>query len=416
MKILHTGDWHLGKKLEGHSRLEEQQQFLNDFIQLAEREKVDLILIAGDIYDKPNPPAEAEKLFYDTVKKLSRKGECIILIIAGNHDSPDRLIAAGPIAMSHGIIIVGTPKTVVPVGTYGKHAVIASGEGYLKLQINQECAVILTVPYLSEKRLNEVLYQDMEEEKDRLKSYNDRMKQLFDTLSSHYQKDTINLIVSHLYTLGSEESGSERSIQLGGSYSFDAKDFPKEAQYIALGHIHKPQIVQGTNKRARYAGSPLHYNKKEIPYQKICLLLDIQAGEQPIIKEIPIPVYKPIEIWKCQSIEEAIHQCELKKDETSYVYMEIQTDRYIKEDELKQMKSFKADILEVKPILPLKDTETLAFRSFAENDMLSSFKAFYKKERDVNVDDETLEAFLKLTMEREELNDATDSINCERTQ
>lgn len=415
MKLLHTGDWHLGKKLEGHSRLEEQQRFLNDFIQLAEREKVDLILIAGDVYDKPNPPAEAEKLFYDTVKQLSRGGECIVLVIAGNHDSPDRLSAVTPIAMSHGIIIIGKPKTIIPVGAYGKHTVLESGEGYIKLRIHNETAVILAVPYLSEKRLNEVLYKDTEDDIKRIKSYNDRMKQLFETLGKQYQKDTINLIVSHLYTLGSEESGSERSIQLGGSYSFDAQYFPKEAQYIALGHIHKPQIVQGTNKQARYAGSPLHYNKKEIGYQKICLLIDVVAGEAPLIQEISIPIYKPIEVWKCKSIEDAMKQCEQKKNEVSYVYMEVQTDRYIKEDELKQMKSLKADILEVLPKLPVEDETHLVLESYVEQDIVSSFKAFYKKERQLDVDEEVLEAFLKLTMEREE-DDATDSVNSEGTQ
>lgn len=414
MKIVHTGDWHLGKKLEGHSRLEEQKQFLDDFVKKAEQEKVDLILIAGDIYDKPNPPAEAEKLFYDTVKKLSRKGECIILIIAGNHDSPDRLIAAGPIAMSHGIIIVGTPKTVVPIGTYGKHTIVASGEGYIELKISGETAIILTVPHLSEKRLNEVLYADMEDTKERAESYNERMKQLFDALSVHYRKDTINLAVAHLYTTGSEEGGSERSIQLGGSYSFNAENFPKEADYIALGHIHRPQVVKGSYKRARYAGSPLQYSKKEASYKNCYYLIDIKAREQPIVQEIPIPIYKPIEIWKCTSIEDAIEQCVLKKEENSYVYMEVKTDRYIKEDELKKMKSLKADILEILPKLELEEEQGIELESAADQDIIELFKAFYKKEREAEVDDEVLKAFLKLTKEMED-KDATNSTEIEGT-
>ena len=82
MRIVHTGDWHLGKSLEGHSRLDEQEMFLNFFSKQCIDLKPDIILIAGDIYDTPNPPARAEKLFYDTLKKLSRDGECISVVIA----------------------------------------------------------------------------------------------------------------------------------------------------------------------------------------------------------------------------------------------------------------------------------------------------------------------------------------------
>ena len=146
-------------------------------------------------------------MFYNTLKKLSKNGERLTLIIAGNHDNPERLVAAGPLAMEHGIIMVGTPKTVVSCGEYGNHKV-----------------------------------------------------------KQNYREDTINLAVSHLFAMGSEEGGSERSIQFGGSYIINGSYLPKEAQYIALGHVHKPQVVPGTNKRARYSGSPLHYNKKEIMF------------------------------------------------------------------------------------------------------------------------------------------------------
>ena len=88
MKIIHTADWHLGKNIEGHSRLPEQELFLKDFVRICEQEEADLILIAGDIYDSYNPPAMAEQLFYDTLKQLSRDGACMTVIISGNHDAP----------------------------------------------------------------------------------------------------------------------------------------------------------------------------------------------------------------------------------------------------------------------------------------------------------------------------------------
>ncbi|MBP3889257.1 MAG: exonuclease SbcCD subunit D [Cellulosilyticum sp.] len=402
MRILHTGDWHLGKNLEGVSRLKEQEAFLQDFVRIVEEKNIDLIIIAGDIYDTSNPPAAAEKLFYDTLKKLSKNGERITLVIAGNHDNPERLIAAGPLAMEHGIIMVGTPKTIVSTGQYGEHEVVDSGEGYIELRIRGEHAIILTVPYPSEKRLNEVLYKEMEEAEERAATYGERIKALFNSLAVHYRKDTINLVTSHLFAMDSEEGGSERSIQLGGSYIVSGDCFPEEAQYIALGHVHKPQIVPGTNKRARYSGSPLHYNKKEVSYTKQCLVVDVEPQKEAVVEEIPIPVYKPIEIWKCTSIEEALDKCEAEKDREVYVYLEIETDRYIREDEIKQMKTLKADILEILPKIKGQENEAELLERMIERSFEDIFKAFYKKERGTEVESEVLEVLLNLLGEEEE--------------
>ena len=398
MRILHTGDWHLGKNLEGASRMEEQELFLNDFVDIVEKNKVDLVIIAGDVSDNSNPPARAEKMFYDTLKKLSKNGERLILVIAGNHDNPERLVAAGPLAMEHGIIMSGTPKTVIQCGEYGQHKVINSGEGFIEVEINNEKAVILTVSYPSEKRLNEVLYGEMDSDEDRVKTYGERIKSLFDSLEKNYRSDTINLVVSHLFAMGSEEGGSERSIQLGGSYIVNGSCFPKEAQYIALGHVHKPQIVPGTNKKARYSGSPLHYNKKEINITKKCFIIDVKANEECVVNEIELKIYKPIEIWKCESISDAIDKCEENKDRNCWVYLEVKCDRYIREDEIKKMKGIKKDILEIIPKLQ-SDEEDKSAVTIQEKSFEEIFREFYKKERNIEADDEVVNLLLKLVSE-----------------
>lgn len=399
MKILHTGDWHLGKNLEGQSRMNEQEQFLKDFVVLVEENNIDLVIIAGDVYDTSNPPARAEKMFYDTLKRLSKNGERLTLVIAGNHDNPERLVAAGPLAMEHGIIMVGTPKTIVSIGDYGNHKVINSGEGFIEIEINGEKSVILTVPYPSEKRLNEVLYGDMDSDEERLKSYGERIHSLFDSLKNNYREDTINIIVSHLYAMGSEEGGSERSIQLGGSYIVHGSCFPKEAQYIALGHVHKPQIVPGTDKRARYSGSPLHYNKKEISFEKKCFIVEVKAGEKCKIDEIKLKVYKPIEVWKCKSMDDAISRCEDNKDMQCWVYLEITTDKYIREDEIKALKDIKKDILEITPKLVGENAIEEEVTSLSEKSFEEIFKDFYKKERKVDADAEVVELLLSIMLE-----------------
>jgi exonuclease SbcD len=345
-------------------------------------------------------------MFYDTLKKLSTNGERLIIVIAGNHDNPERLIAAGPLARDHGIIMVGTPKSVVESGQYGKHKVVKSGEGFVEIEVKEERAVILTVPYPSEKRLNEVLYGTTDEDDDRVKLYGDRIKMLFDNLGKNFREDTINLVVSHLFALGSEEAGSERNVMLGGSFIVDGNCFPETAQYIALGHVHKPQIIPGSQKRARYSGSPLHYNKKEINFTKKCFLVDIKAGEEARVEEIDFKVYKPIEIWKCIGVEEAIGLCEINSDKDCFVYLEIETDRYIREDEIKQMKLAKKDILEIMPKITSEDTEDIDIKSFSEKSFEEIFKEFYFKERKVEPQKEVVDFLLSIISEGDSDNEA----------
>jgi len=406
MKILHTADWHLGKNIEGHSRMDEQECFLNDFLEIVEREEIDLIIIAGDVYDSYNPPARAEQLFYESLKRLSKNGERLILIIAGNHDNPQRLEAPGPIARDHGILVAGIPKTIIETGSYGKHQVVASGEGFVEIEINGERAVILLLPYPSEKRLNEVLYDEIIDDEGNQKSYSDRIFSYFNQLEAHFREDTINLVTSHIFAMGSEEGGSERSIQLGGTYIVDGRCFPDKAHYIALGHIHKPQVIPGTNGRGRYAGSPIHFNRREINYAKKCIAVEIVVKDgktiKNIIREIDLNIYKPIEVWQCESVEAAIVKCEENSERSCWVYLEIETDHYIREDEIKKMKAHKDDILEVIPklttILTEESLEKLTEQSFGD-----VFKEFYRKERGIEADDEVLELLLALVLQEEKI-------------
>lgn len=398
MRIVHTGDWHLGKNLEGSSRLDEQEEFLDFFVKKCEELKPNIVLIAGDIYDTTNPPARAEKLFYDTLKKLSRNGDCISLVIAGNHDNPERIVSAAPLAMEHGIIMFGTLKTIIQEGVYGNHKVTMSGEGFVEIEINGQKVVILAMAYPSEKRLNEVFYSDTEEEKDRIETYGDKIKNIFENLEQNFRDDAINLVVSHIFAFGSEPTGSERSSSLGGSFLVSTDVFPKKADYVALGHIHKPQILPKTDGKIRYSGSPIHYNKSEINIDKKFYVIDFE--EEMKISEVDIPVFKPIEVWKTSSIDEAIEKCKENKGEKSWVYLEVETDRYIKEDEIKKMKSYKKDILEIRPIIKSLEnqveTERIAELSFEEQ-----FAEFYKMQKDMEPSKELVEMLISILEEEE---------------
>lgn len=404
MKILHTSDWHLGKSLEGVTRIEEQEQFIEDFIHIVDKNCVDLVIISGDIYDNSNPSARAEQLFYKSLKKISNDGKRMVLIIAGNHDNPERLSAVTPLTYKQGVIIFGRPKSYAEIGTCGDYSIVDSGEGYVELEINNERAVIITLPYPSEKRLNEVLFENIEEEK-RQKTYSDKVKQIFDILSQKYRDDTINLLVSHLFVLGGEETDSERPIQLGGSLAVSASVFPEKAQYIALGHLHRPQEIK-SKSRCIYAGSPLQYSKSEIGYTKCCYIIDVEAGKEPEVNSIPFRNYKPIEVWKCDGIENAIKKCEENSNREVWVYLEIKTDRFISQEEIKEMKTLKKDILEIRPIIIGEDDYEDEFYNIKEKSMKELFKDFYTKQRMTEPSDEVIDLFLSIVQEEDEEDEA----------
>ena len=329
MKLIHTADWHLGKNIEGYTRLEEQRQFLKDFIKICEDEQADMSIIAGDIYDNYNPSAMAEQLFYDTLKQLSRNGSCMTVVISGNHDNPDRLTASGPLARDHGIVMSGTPNSIITPGIYGQHEITESAPGYFHAIINNEEVDMLLVPFPSEKRLNEVYLNETDDETQKAASYGEKMSALFSSLKEHFHKDSIHLIASHLFVMDSIEDGSERSIQLGGSYMVGGDIFPETADYIALGHVHKPQKVPGC-PNARYSGSPLPFNIKETSFHKQVISVELRAGSPCIIHELPLPVYKPIEIWHCENIEEAIEKCELRDGMTISFHHHMRNAKKIK--------------------------------------------------------------------------------------
>ena len=124
MRFIHTSDWHIGKNLEGHSRLEEQEKFCNDFIKIVETNNIDMVIIAGDVYDTSNPPAGAETLFYKTICKLADNGNRCVLVIAGNHDNPERLSAITPLAKEQGIIILGYPLSSTTKLKYNGYEIV----------------------------------------------------------------------------------------------------------------------------------------------------------------------------------------------------------------------------------------------------------------------------------------------------
>ena len=403
MKFIHTSDWHLGKSLEGHSRLEEQEQFCDDFVKLVNDNNIDMVIIAGDIYDTSNPPAQAEKLFYKTVSRLANNGERCVLIISGNHDNPERLAAITPLAHEQGIIILGYPLSSTQKAKYNGFEIINANKGCLKLDIKGEKVTIITLPYPSEKRLNEAIGNPSNDEEAQ-KSYSERVGELFRELEENFEEDTINIAVSHIFVVGGESTDSERPIQLGGSLLVEKKDLPTKAQYIALGHLHKPQKASH-RLNAYYSGSPLQYSKDERNYAKGANIVDLKAGESPIIQSIYFKNYKPIEVFKCNGIEEAIKICEDNKNRNIWSYFEIKTDQVISQSEIKKMKELLDDIIEIRPIINSEYNEEDI--DINEKSMAELFKEFYQFSTGLEPRGELMDLFLDIISEEGDLENET---------
>jgi len=261
MKILHTSDWHLGRTLDGFSRQNEQSMFLEELSQILEREEIDMMLISGDIFDNPIPPFKAENMLYKYLKKYSKNGERPIIIISGNHDSPEKLEALNSLSMDYGIIFIGSINTIIPEGNYGKWSIIKSSEGFIKIDKDGETISIVTLPYINDKT---ILSQSEGEAKDvnLQKNYSKDIGELINKLTLSFSEDSINIVMAHLFLQNGEPSDSEREI-LGGSLLVNMNDLPTSPQVYALGHLHKTQNFIHEKSKMSYSGAPIKYSKSE---------------------------------------------------------------------------------------------------------------------------------------------------------
>lgn len=357
MRVLHTADWHLGKTLEGRDRSVEQEQFLLELCELCEREAVDLVLMAGDVFQSYNPTAAAEDLFYAAIDRLSAHGERALIFIAGNHDSPERLCAASPLAERLGITLIGLPKDeILPTKQNGDRGVrrIAAGPSWVELFIpGQACsAVVAALPYPSEARLQELLTTGTDESA-LLQGYNVRLAHIFSQLSGHFRSDTVNLVMSHLYVRGGIESDSEQQIQVGGTYAVDPDVFPAQAQYVGLGHLHRPQWVKGQPMPIRYAGSPLAYSFSEAGYAKSVTLLDVTQNAAPQVEEIFLTAGRPLVRWRATGgLQEVARYIAEGRDPDAWIDLEVHVTEALTTEDIHSLRSMHKGFIHIRPQFP----------------------------------------------------------------
>ena len=331
-RILHTGDWHLGKRLEDFSRLEEQRAVMDEICQIANKEEADIVVVSGDLFDTFNPPTEAVDLFYKTLKRLTNGGRRPVIAIAGNHDSPDRIEAPDPLARECGIIFAGYPNSEVPVFELETGLkVIGSEKGFIELSIPGKSFPIrlLLTPYANEYRLKSYLGEENSEEELR-----NVLQYKWQQLCNNYcDNNGVNILISHLFMIKRgevvpEEPEDEKPIlHVGGAQAIYSENIPRQIQYTALGHLHRMHKVDDFPSPIYYSGSPISYSFSEANQKKFVLMVDVAPGETAKVSEFQLSTVRPLLRKRAYGVDDAIAW--LSNNSNALVELTLVTDTYI---------------------------------------------------------------------------------------
>lgn len=399
MKILHTSDWHLGKKLDGYDRTEEQKKFLSDLLNIIENSETDILIVAGDIYDSPNPPIEAEKIYYDFIEKVGNLKKCAVIIVAGNHDSGKRMTVTRNIEKNYGVIIFENPMEIISEGEYGTAKVTDSHEGCFNIEINEKKAFISVIPYISDVEAESII-KNIEEDSENISqmSYSEKIGKIYKMKEKYWDNKIPYIAVGHIFVSNIEGDESEGSLDFGGAYTVKLSDLPN-SDYTALGHIHKS--MKFMKYKAFYSGSPIEYRVSENRYSKKIFTADVER-EKLKIDEIDITNYKPIKKYICENIEEALVLCENKKESGEWIYLEINSDRTLVAQEVKKIKENK-NVVDIYLKLTGNSYETAEVLDDAmEKNIKEAFVKYYKftnNNADIEPSKELLNLFDRLVFE-----------------
>ncbi len=266
MKILHTADWHVGKKLGRFDRLDEAKACLDEVVAYAEADQVDLVIVAGDLFDRALPPFAVMGVVFDALQRLADTGATVVAI-AGNHDSAELFRVLKPYFASSRIYLAD--KALPPED--GGVVRVASRDG-------KTTAQVALFPFLHEARVSDL----MESADDWHKKYADRIKRLCSVYGEHMSKnsgpDTIEILVGHFMINGAIPSGSERGLHIGEAFTAETQALPSDIDYGALGHIHLSQEAPGSAVAAHYSGSLLQLDFGEKGQDKNVLLVELRPG------------------------------------------------------------------------------------------------------------------------------------------
>jgi exonuclease SbcD len=313
MRILHTSDWHVGKRLGRYDRIEEYQEAIDEVVAIADDESADLVVVSGDLFDRPQPPIEALRVGFDGLARLASGGRPVV-VVAGNHDSPDYFEALAPFLRRSDIHLSGAIKA-------------PHEGGVLELDTAAGRAVVGCFPFLREGRVVDF----MAETGRWYGAYADRVGAITEAYAGYLVEaagpDGVALLVAHFMVTGARIGGhgaprGERELHIGEAYSATANAIPPSLSYVAMGHIHAPQPVPGANVPAEYAGSLLPLDFGEAGEEKRVVLVDATPGAPATVRSVPLRAGRPL-VGASGTWEELLARDDLTD---AYVDLTVSTD------------------------------------------------------------------------------------------
>lgn len=407
MKLLHTADWHLGKRLDHVSRLAEQKEVLAEICEIADQEEVDAVLIAGDLFDTVNPSIESLELFYHTLKRLANDGKRAVIGIAGNHDSPDRVEAPDPLARECGIILTGYPDSQVPpfeLETGLK--VLKSDKGFLELKLptSPHPLRMLLTPYANEIRLKKAL--GSEEAEEALRTV---LEAAWQKVAHTYCDDQgCNVLMSHLFVIphaGSEKpeeiEGEKPILTVGGASEIYSQNFPEHIQYVALGHLHRSHSVTHETMPIWYSGSPLGYSMNEAGQQKYVNIVELLPGEKATTKQVALTKGRQLVRLAASSVEEARKL--LREHPNSWVELSLALTDFLTAAERKLLLEEHDGLISIIPKILLAEEDPSASHMVdLTQDMESLFKDYFQHKHQQAPNDTILALFREVISQEAE--------------
>jgi DNA repair protein SbcD/Mre11 len=404
MKLLHTSDWHLGKRLEDFSRMEEQQAVLQEICEIAGNELVDAVLVAGDLFDTFNPPAEAVDLLYKTLKRLAADGHRPVIAIAGNHDSPDRIEAPDPLARECGIVFAGYPNSLIaPFDLDSGLKVLQSDEGFLELKLpgtNSPLRIIHT-SYANEYRLKTFLGQENSEEELRTV-----LQEKWQNLAGRFcDEQGVNVLISHLFMvrkgddLPAEPEDEKPILHVGGAQPVFTENIPPQMQYAALGHLHRMHRVDQYPCPVYYSGTPLSYSFAEAGQKKFVLIIEAEPGEEARVQEIELTRGRRLLRKRAEGMEEAMQW--LTENREALVELTLVTENYLTAMERRQLNAVHPGIVAIIPEVTNAEIPVGSHQKQIDlsQSMEELFRDYFKHEKGQEPNDELMNLFVEILAE-----------------
>jgi len=373
LKIIHTADWHIGKRIYNIHMTEDQEYILKQLIKLLEYEKPDVLIIAGDIYDRSIPPTEAVELLDSVLTDIVTRLKIKIIAISGNHDDNERVCFVSKILENNGLYIKGDLKDIER-----------------PIVLNDEFGEVnfYSIPYVNPAIVNE------EFKNDKIKSHDDAMKAIVEKININ--KKNRNICITHGFITGMDElerSESEKCLSVGGTENVDVEYF-KEFNYVALGHLHRPQRVK--YDYIRYSGSLMKYSFSEALQEKSITIIDLDKNGKVNIE------FKKLEILRdMRKIEGKLDQLMninvYKNTNIDDYIMAVLTDSGELIEPMRKLQSVYKNILNIekKTICDSLNERTSASKEFSKKDIIELFEEFY-----CNIESNSFDEIKKIEMQK----------------